>query len=82
MKAPRRSTVEYVYAKLKIEVIKFISSEINFNHTSGAEVYGFDAQKMSIYDTLCEDMIRAIEESKVNYEALVEAMTTSEDAPF
>lgn len=82
MKLPRKSTVEYVYAKLKIEVIKLINSEIDLNHDTDGDVYGFDAQEKALYDVLCEDMIRAIEQSEINYESLCAAMETYEKTPF
>lgn len=79
MKAPRRSTVEYVYAKLKTEVITFLENEIRYNLESDGDVYGFTAEQMAIYDCLCNDMIGAIEETEVNYENLKEHFDKLDD---
>lgn len=81
MKAPRKSTVEYVYAKLKTEVIRFIQSEIKLNAESDGEIYCFDVTEMTLYDMFSNNMIRNIENTEINYQAVVNAFEDDE-LPF
>lgn len=81
MEIPRKCTVEFVYAKLKTEVIRFIRSEITLNIDSDGDVYGFDTEEMILYDTFCNEMIRSIENTEINYEAFIKSLNDDE-LPF
>lgn len=81
MKAPKRTTVEYIYAKLKHEVVGFIEGEISFNRNMGAECYGFNAEEEMLYDTFCRNLIEIIENTEINYVKLAKDYN-DEEFPF
>lgn len=72
MKAPKRCTMEYVYAKLKVEITNFLENEIYYLQETQGDIYGFTAEEMAIYDCLCTDLMHSIEESSLKYEELKE----------
>lgn len=67
----RKSTVEYVYAKLKTEMIRFVNAEIELNDSTDGEAYLFSPTEQALYEIFCKDMIRALEDTEINYDALV-----------
>lgn len=81
MKAPRESTVEYVYAMLKNQVIQFIQSEIEINLDFNGGSHNFDETEKVLYDMLCVDLIREIDKTEIDYQAVITTFQ-NEETPF